>query len=644
MSHQSDLIATDIDAYLKQHEQKEMLRFLTCGSVDDGKSTLIGKLLYETKMIYEDQLAAIQRDSATHGTTGGEFDPALLTDGLKAEREQGITIDVAYRYFSTAKRKFIIADCPGHEQYTRNMATGASTCDLAIILIDARHGVMTQTKRHSFIVSLLGIKHVLVAINKMDLVDYSEEVYEKIKHDYREFATRLELVDQHFIPLSALKGDNLIEHSEKMPWYEGSTLMHHLENVHIASDRNLIDFRFPVQFVNRPNLDFRGFCGTVASGRIKKGEVVMALPSRKTSRIKSIVTFDGELEEAFTPQSVTVTLTDEIDVSRGDMLVRPDNVPQMADAFESTIVWMTDEPLAPGKQYWFKQGTKTAAGSISNLRYRIDVNTLHREDAPALALNEIGRCLVRLNQPIAFDDYRRNKGTGAFIIIDRMTNVTVGAGMILNRAAAGADDAWEAEADANLQTENSQVTAAERAGRFGQRPATVLLTGLTGAGKTTLAYALERKLFDMGRAVCVLDGQNMRQGLSRDLGFDGADRSENLRRSAEASKLLNDAGLICLAAVLAPEEATRQRAAEVIGREQFLVVHLDAPVEVCRTRDQEGLYAKADAGEIANFPGVSAPYEAPAKPDLVLDTAKLPVDECVKQVIALLNERKIAAS
>ena len=644
MSHQSDLIATDIDAYLKQHEQKEMLRFRTCGSVDDGKSTLIGKLLYETKMIYEDQLAAIQRDSATHGTTGGEFDPALLTDGLKAEREQGITIDVAYRYFSTAKRKFIIADCPGHEQYTRNMATGASTCDLAIILIDARHGVMTQTKRHSFIVSLLGIKHVLVAINKMDLVDYSEEVYEKIKHDYREFATRLELVDQHFIPLSALKGDNLIEHSEKMPWYEGSTLMHHLENVHIASDRNLIDFRFPVQFVNRPNLDFRGFCGTVASGRIKKGEVVMALPSRKTSRIKSIVTFDGELEEAFTPQSVTVTLTDEIDVSRGDMLVRPDNVPQMADAFESTIVWMTDEPLAPGKQYWFKQGTKTAAGSISNLRYRIDVNTLHREDAPALALNEIGRCLVRLNQPIAFDDYRRNKGTGAFIIIDRMTNVTVGAGMILNRAAAGADDAWEAEADANLQTENSQVTAAERAGRFGQRPATVLLTGLTGAGKTTLAYALERKLFDMGRAVCVLDGQNMRQGLSRDLGFDGADRSENLRRSAEAAKLLNDAGLICLAAVLAPEEATRQRAAEVIGREQFLVVHLDAPVEVCRTRDQEGLYAKADAGEIANFPGVSAPYEAPAKPDLVLDTAKLPVDECVKQVIALLNERKIAAS
>ena len=644
MSHQSDLIATDIDAYLKQHEHKEMLRFLTCGSVDDGKSTLIGKLLYETKMIYEDQLAAIQRDSATHGTTGGDFDPALLTDGLKAEREQGITIDVAYRYFSTAKRKFIIADCPGHEQYTRNMATGASTCDLAIILIDARHGVMTQTRRHSFIVSLLGIKHVLIAINKMDLVGYSEETYEKIKRDYREFAVRLDMVDQHFIPLSALKGDNLIDHSPKMPWYEGSTLMHHLENVHIASDRNLIDFRFPVQFVNRPNLDFRGFCGTVASGRIKKGEVVMALPSRKTSRIKSIVTFDGEIDEAFTPLAVTLTLTDEIDVSRGDMLVRPDNVPQMTDAFDATIVWMTDEPLTPGKQYWFKQGTKTAAGSISNLRYRIDVNSLHREETPTLALNEIGRCQVRLNQPIAFDDYRRNRGTGAFIIIDRLTNVTVGAGMILDRTAAGSQDLWEAEADANLQSEQSEVTAAERAGRFGQQPATILITGLAGAGKTTLAHAVERKLFDMGRAVAVLDGQNMRRGISRDLGFTVADRSENLRRGAEAAKLFNDAGLICIAAFLAPEESVRQKTAEVVGRERFLVVHLEAPIEVCRARDREGLYAKADAGEIANFPGVSAPYETPPSPDLLLNTAELPVDECVKRVIALLGERKIAAS
>jgi bifunctional enzyme CysN/CysC len=643
MSHQSDLIATDIDAYLKQHEQKELLRFLTCGSVDDGKSTLIGKLLYETKMIYEDQLAAIQRDSVVHGTTGGEFDPALLTDGLKAEREQGITIDVAYRYFSTAKRKFIIADCPGHEQYTRNMATGASTCDLAIILIDARKGVLTQTKRHSFIVSLLGIKHVLVAVNKMDLVDYSEDVYDRIVQDYRDFASRLDMVDQHFIPLSALKGDNLVDKSENMPWYDGSTLMHHLENVHIASDRNLIDFRFPVQYVNRPNLDFRGFCGTVASGRIRRGETVMALPSRKTSRVKSIVTYDGEPEEAFSPQSVTLTLDDEIDVSRGDMLVRPDNVPTMAEAFEATIVWMTEEPLVPGKQYWFKQTSKLAAGSVSSLRYRIDVNTLHRQEAEQLGLNEIGRCQVRLNQPLAFDGYRQNKGTGAFIVIDRMTNVTVGAGMILDRVTAGAQDHWSDTASVPADGEHSSVTAAERTGRFGQKPATILLTGLAGAGKTTTAYALERKLFDMGRAVCVLDGRSMRRGISRDLGFSVADRSENLRRSAEAARLLNDAGLICIAAFLAPEEAVRQRAAEVVGRGRFLVVHLDAPLDVCRARDPDGMYAKADEGELANVPGVSAPYEPPANPDLVLNTADLPVVECVKRILTLLNERRIMA-
>nr|MBA3485062.1 adenylyl-sulfate kinase [Pirellulales bacterium] len=523
------------------------------------------------------------------------------------------------------------------------MATGASTCDLAIILIDARHGVMTQTRRHSFIVSLLGIKHVLVGVNKMDLVDYSEEVYDRIKNDYREFAVRLDMVDQHFIPIAALKGDNLVAKSENMPWYDGSTLMHHLENVHIASDRNLIDFRFPVQFVNRPNLNFRGFCGTVASGRIRKGETVMTLPSRKTSRVKSIVTYDGELEEAFAPQSVTLTLTDEIDVSRGDMLVRPDNIPESADEFESTIVWMTDEPLTPGKQYWFKQGSRTAAGSISNLRYRIDVNTLHREPTPTLALNEIGRCHVRLNQPIAFDDYRRNRGTGAFIVIDRLTNVTVGAGMILDRTAAGTQDHWESEADANLQSEASQVTPAERAGRLGHQPATVLLTGLAGAGKTTTAYALERKLFDMGRAVCVLDGQNMRRGISRDLGFDIADRGENLRRSFEAARLFNEAGLICLAAFIAPEEDLRQKAAEVVGRDRFFVVHLDAPLEVCRARDDDGMYAKADSGEIANVPGVSAPYEPPQSPDLRLNTAELPVDECVKRIIKLLDERKIAA-
>jgi bifunctional enzyme CysN/CysC len=641
MSHQSDLIATDIDAYLKQHEHKEMLRFLTCGSVDDGKSTLIGMLLYETKMIYEDQLAAMERDSVTHGTTGGDFDPALLTDGLKAEREQGITIDVAYRYFSTAKRKFIIADCPGHEQYTRNMATGASTCDLAIILIDARHGVMTQTKRHSFIVSLLGIKHVLVAVNKMDLVGYSEEIFEKIKADYREFATRLDMVDQHFIPISALKGDNLVDHSENMPWYEGSTLMHHLENVHIASDRNFIDFRYPVQFVNRPNLDFRGFCGTIASGRIRKGETVMSLPSRKTSRVKSIVTFDGEIDEAFTPMSVTLTLEDEIDISRGDMLVRPENVPTMADSFDATIVWMADEALIPGKQYYIKQASKLVSGSVSSIRYRIDVNTLHRQESEKLSLNEIGRCQVRLNQPIAFDSYRNNHGTGSFIVIDRLTNVTVGAGMILQRSAAATSDFWEAEADERLQVERSNVTLAERAGRFSQTPATVLFTGLAGAGKSTTAYALERRLFDLGHAVTVLDGQNMRRGISRDLGFTVDDRSENLRRTAEVAKLMNDAGLICLAAFLAPQEEVRQKAADVVGRQKFLVVHLDAPVEVCRARDQEGLYAAADAGELPNFPGVSGSYEVPSSPDLVLNTAELDVDECVGRVVALLKSKQV---
>jgi bifunctional enzyme CysN/CysC len=641
MSHQSELIATDIDAYLKQHEHKEMLRFLTCGSVDDGKSTLIGKLLYETKMIYEDQLAAVQRDSKVHGTTGGEADMALVMDGLKAEREQGITIDVAYRYFSTAKRKFIIADCPGHEQYTRNMATGASTCDLAIILIDARHGVMTQTKRHSFIVSLLGIKHVLVAVNKMDLVGYNEEVFEKIKADYREFATRLDMVDQHFIPISALKGDNLVDHSDNMPWYEGSTLMHHLENVHIASDRNFIDFRYPVQFVNRPNLDFRGFCGTIASGRIRKGELVMSLPSRKTSRVKSIVTFDGEIDEAFTPMSVTLTLEDEIDVSRGDMLVRPDNVPTMADSFDATIVWMADEALTPGKQYYIKQASKLVSGSVSSIRYRIDVNTLHRQETEKLSLNEIGRCQVRLNQPIAFDSYRNNHGTGSFIVIDRLTNVTVGAGMILQRSAAATSDFWEAEADERLQVERSNVTLAERAGRFSQTPATVLFTGLAGAGKSTTAYALERRLFDLGHAVTVLDGQNMRRGISRDLGFTVDDRSENLRRTAEVAKLMNDAGLICLAAFLAPQEEVRQKAAEVVGRQKFLVVHLDAPVEVCRARDQEGLYAAADAGELPNFPGVSGSYEVPSSPDLVLNTAELDVDECVGRVVALLKSKQV---
>ena len=433
MSHQSDLIAKDILAYLEQHERKELLRFITCGSVDDGKSTLIGRLLYDSKMIYEDQLAQLENESKVHGTTGGKFDPALVTDGLRAEREQGITIDVAYRYFSTAKRKFIIADTPGHEQYTRNMATGASTADLAIILIDARHGVLTQTKRHSFIVSLLGIRHVVVTINKMDLVNYSQARYDEICEDYKQFVSRLDLPDLHFIPLAALHGENVVDPSPNMPWYRGSTLMGFLESVYIGSDRNLEDFRLPIQYVNRPNLDFRGFCGTIASGILRQGDQIMVMPSKRTSRVKRIVTQDGDLEEAFCPQSITVVLEDEVDCSRGDMIVRPGNVPKSSNQFDATIVWLSADALLPGKTYLFKHTSQTIPGQIDSLRYRVDVNTLHRSPSPELQLNEIGRCSITLSQSIYFDAYKRNRTTGAFIIIDRLTNSTVGAGMITDR-------------------------------------------------------------------------------------------------------------------------------------------------------------------------------------------------------------------
>jgi bifunctional enzyme CysN/CysC len=634
MSHQSALIASDINEYLAQHERKEILRFITCGSVDDGKSTLIGRLFYEAKMIYEDQLSSIAKDSARYGTTGGEIDLALFTDGLQEEREQGITIDVAYRYFSTDKRKFIIADTPGHKQYTRNMATGASTADLAIILIDARNGVLEQTKRHSFIVSLLGIKHVIVAVNKMDIVDYSQAVFYNIKNDYIDFASRLDLPDVHFLPISALKGENVVTTSKHMPWYQGPPLMPLLETVYIGSDRNLEDFRLPVQYVLRPNLDFRGFSGTIASGIIRKGDEIMSLPSRKTSRVKSIVTYDGELEEAFAPQSITVTLEDEIDTSRGDMLVRPGNLPRVDNRFEATIVWMNEEPMLPGKQYLFKQTTRVVPGMVTTLRYRIDVNTLHREPAPTLALNEIGRCQVTLTQPICYDAYKRNRSTGSFIIIDRLTNATVAAGMILDRAGDGPRDHWDDEPALHLHGEESKVTAEERSMRLGQKPATVLFTGLTGSGKTTIAYALERRLFDQGRSAVVLDGQNMRRGISKDLGFTAAERSENLRRSSEVAKLFNDAGHIVLAAFLAPEEAVREKVAEAIGRDRFIVVHLDAPLEVCRQRDTEGHYALADKGEVT-IPA----YEPPAKPDLRLATDKLSVAECVEKVLELLTQR-----
>jgi bifunctional enzyme CysN/CysC len=630
-----DLSKEDIHAYLARHQKKELLRFLTCGSVDDGKSTLIGRLLHDTKMIYEDQLAAVKRDSEKVGTTGaGEIDLALLTDGLKAEREQGITIDVAYRYFSTDRRKFIIADTPGHEQYTRNMATGASTCQLAIILIDARHGVMTQTRRHSFIVSLLGIQHVVVAINKMDLVGYSRDVFERIKDEYTGFVAKLDVRDVTFIPMSALKGDNVVSRSEAMPWYAGPPLLDHLETVHIASDRNLTDLRFPVQYVIRPNLDFRGFAGTVASGVVRKGDEIVVLPSGKRSRVKSIVTYDGEPNEAFAPQAVTITLTDEVDVSRGDMLVRPDSQPHVSSQIEAMVVWMAEQPLVAGRTYTLKHTTRQVAAEVASFRYGVDVNTLEQRSVARLGLNEVGRVALSLTQPLACDPYRGNPATGAFILIDRLTNNTVGAGMIVE-----AGSPRQAEAVATVKGRESLIAAAEREQRYGQRPVTVLLVGLTGSGKSRIAYALERRLWDEGRAVTVLYGQNMRHGLNRDLGFTADDRSENLRRSAEVAKLMNDAGMIAIAAFVAPHEAVREKAKQVIGSDRVLEVYCTAPMDVLRTRDRSGAYRLADEGKIAQMPGVSATFEEPKSPDLVLPTDQVSVDECVGRIVELMKTR-----
>ena len=642
MLPESELIASDIDAYLAQHERKELVRFLTCGSVDDGKSTLIGRLLYDTHAIYEDQLAAVRKDSTRRGNTGGELDLSLLTDGLRAEREQGITIDVAYRYFSTARRKFIIADTPGHEQYTRNMATGASTCDVAIILVDARNGVVSQTRRHSFIASLLGIRHVIVAINKMDLVDYSADVFDRITEAYSAFAVKLEFTDLRFIPVSALNGDNVVEPSSRMAWYRGETLLHYLDTVHISSDRNLIDFRFPVQYVNRPHLDFRGFAGTIASGVVRPGDEVVALPSGARSRVRSVVTWQGERPEAFAPMAATLTLTDEIDVSRGDMLVRPENLPRVDRNLDAMVVWMADEALRPGRQYWIKHAASLVTGTVSSLRYRIDVNTLQRQDAAALQINEVGRCVLTLSRPVAFDAYRQNRATGAFILIDRISNGTVGAGMIVDRSNAPGflQDHWEDDTFAAMQAlRSSQVTSAERAGRFGHAPLTILLTGLPGSGKTTIAYALERRLFEMGRAVTVLDGLQMRSTISKGLGFTAAERSENLRRAIDVARFMNEAGLVCICAFVAPSAAVRERARQAVASERFVEIHLSAPLEICRARDETGSYAKADAGEILDFPGVSAPYDVPVAPDLSLDTATLTVAECVERIVTVLADK-----
>ncbi|MGC6416525.1 MAG: sulfate adenylyltransferase subunit CysN [Bradymonadia bacterium] len=655
-----ELIADDIEAYLKQHEEKDLLRFITCGSVDDGKSTLIGRLLYDSKMIFEDQLAAIEAASSQHGTVGEETDLALLTDGLRAEREQGITIDVAYRFFSTQRRKFIIADTPGHEQYTRNMATGASTADLAVILIDARQGILDQTRRHTFICSLLGIQHLIIAVNKMDLVDYDESVFNQIKADFTQFAARLDTKDLHFIPISALVGDNVVNRSDKTPWFQGRPVLSMLEEVHIASDRNYIDFRLPVQSVLRPNLDFRGYQGTVSSGVIRKGDTVMAMPSGKTSTVERIVTFDGDLEEAFPPQAVTLTLTDEIDISRGDMLVRPKNVPKAERLFEAMVVWMHDEPLAAGRNYMLKVGTQSVPAEAAAVRYRVDINTLKQTEPtlingqPGLELNAVGRIFFEANRTILFDPYRKNRATGSFIIIDRVTNVTVGAGMILDRHVSESIPSKSAGRGQTqhplLNAVSSQVSATARVQRVGHKPATIWLTGLPRSGKSTIAYALEARLWAKGCLVHVLDGVTMREGLSRDLGFSADDRSESSRRASETAKILNEAGVLVVAAFVSPYAADRARAKARIGADRFFEIHLDAPIDVCEQRDaalfpnETGIYAQARAGKIRNFTGLTAPYEKPTAPALSVDNSSNTVDETVSQILSLIEAQGILSA
>lgn len=634
MSHQSDLIATDIDAYLAEHERKDLLRFLTCGSVDDGKSTLIGRLLHDSKMIYEDQLATLAADSTTMGSAGDQVDLALLMDGLKAEREQGITIDVAYRYFSTARRKFIIADTPGHEQYTRNMVTGASTCQLAIILIDATRGVLPQTKRHSYIVSLLGIRNVVVAINKMDLVDWSESRFNEIRSEYEQFAAGLDIGDPYFLPLSALLGDNVVERGTDLDWFEGPALMEHLETVDVASGIDFERFRMPVQLVVRPNLGFRGFAGTIASGILRPGDQIVSLPSGVGSTIEKIVSFDGELDVAGPGRAVTVTLTDEIDVSRGDLLVKAGQLPLTAHDVDAMIVWMADAALKPGQQYLLQSTNGTSNATISVIRHRVDINSLDHEQASDLELNDIALCSVRSDRELLFDPYSESRHTGSFILVDRLTNATVGAGMIV-----GAASAWDRAPEAGLVRHLSGIEDSERAIRYGQQPCTVLLTGLTAAGKSTIATALERELFDRGKVSIRLDGENVRMGISRDLGFSAEDRSENLRRVSEVARLVNHQGLVAVAALVAPNSEVRGRARELIGPDRYIEVFLDTPVAVCRQRDPNGLYEAADRGEISDFPGVSAIYERPTDMDLRLDTSRQSVQECVSEILRVLGER-----
>jgi bifunctional enzyme CysN/CysC len=623
----SDLIAEDIEAYLHQHQHKSLLRFLTCGSVDDGKSTLIGRLLYDSKMIFEDQLAALEADSKRVGTQGGDIDFALLVDGLAAEREQGITIDVAYRFFSTDKRKFIVADTPGHEQYTRNMVTGASTADAAIILIDARKGVLTQTRRHSYLVSLLGIRHIVLAINKMDLVDFRQDRFDEIVAEYRAFAEQIGVTEFTAIPMSALKGENVTEPSAAMPWYAGPPLLRWLEDAPVEDDLRGKPFRMPVQWVNRPDLDFRGFSGQIASGTVKPGDKIKALPSGRESTVARIVTFGGDLPQAVAGQSVTLTLIDEIDVSRGDVLAASASPPSVADQFEATIVWFDDEPMLPGRPYLMKLGARTVAAQVAEPKYKVNVNSLEHLAATRLELNEIGVCNLSLDAPVAFDPYVENKDLGGFILIDRISNRTVGAGMLNFALRRSQNIHWQA----------LDVNQAARAAQKGQKARVVWLTGLSGAGKSTIANMVEKRLHVDGRHTYLLDGDNVRHGLNKDLGFTEEDRVENIRRVAEVAKLMVDAGLIVLVSFISPFRAERRMARELMGEGEFVEVFVDTPLAVAEQRDVKGLYKKARAGELKNFTGVDSPYEPPEDPEIRIDTTKLSSDEAAEVIVARLE-------
>jgi bifunctional enzyme CysN/CysC len=633
MAPRSDTGTLGVAHDLKSLETKSLLRFITCGSVDDGKSTLIGRLLYESKMIFDDQLVALEADSRRVGTQGGAIDFALLVDGLAAEREQGITIDVAYRCFSTERRKFIVADTPGHEQYTRNMVTGASTAQAAVILIDARAGVLTQTRRHSYLVSLVGIRHVALAINKMDLVDYRQDVFDAIAATYRDFAAQIGLHDVTPIPISALRGDGVTTVSTNLPWYRGPSLLEWLESVEIEDERQAESFRLPVQLVNRPAPDFRGFAGTVVSGTVRPGDRVRVLPAGKESRIARIVTQDGDLAEAVAEQSVTVTLADEIDIARGDMLAGVDDPPGVADQFATTLIWMGEEPLLPGRPYWLKHGAQLLSATVTDLKYVVNVNTLEHVAAKTLELNDIGVCNINLARPIAFDPYEKNRDTGGFIIIDRLTNGTVGAGLIHFALRRSQNIHWQAV----------DIDKAARAAMKGQKGCVLWFTGLSGAGKSTIANLVEKRLHAGGRHTYLLDGDNVRHGLNKDLGFTDADRVENIRRIAEVARLMVDAGLIVLTSFISPFRAERQMARELVEQGEFIEIFVDTPLSLAESRDPKGLYKRARRGEIKNFTGIDSPYEKPEAPEITLDTASLSPEQAADRVLRALADGGIIA-